>query len=76
MATSVRFTEDNSIQHEIDNINRIENSIKSKPTIRDLKETVSLLKDFGIKIDISEIPDFYNVAALQRWRVAIISRRV
>ena len=65
-----------SIQHEIDNIKRIEDSIKAKPTEKDLKETIRLFKDFGIKMNIEEIPEFCNVAALYRWRVAVIDSRI
>ena len=70
------FEEYRSIQHDIDRIRRIEDSIKVKPTEKDMKETIRLLKDFGIKMKIENIPDFCNVAALHRWRVAIINSRI
>ena len=56
-------------------IQHIEDIVKAKPTLRDLKQTVKLLGDFGIHISIEDIPDCYNVAALQRWRVGKIQQR-
>lgn len=47
---------------------RIEREMKSKPKHSDLRDTVSLLKDFGIKIEISDIPDFKSLFDLERWR--------
>lgn len=70
------IVEERHLQHEIDRIKSIEDSIKIEPTNKDLKETVALFKDFDIDFDIKEIPDFKNVAALHRWRISIISNRL
>lgn len=70
------IVEERHLQHERDRIKSIEDSMKVKPTNKDLKETVALFKDFDIKFDISKIPDFKNVAALHRWRISVISNRL
>lgn len=56
------------ISHKREHIQRIEDSVKRKPTTKDLKETVKLCKDFGLKISIDEIPDLHSVCALEKWR--------
>lgn len=58
-----------NIEAKKDHIRRIENSVRRKPTDKDLKESVKLLKEFGIKIDVSEIPDLRSVCELEKWRV-------
>lgn len=70
------YNEYENIRYEIDRIKKIEDSVKAKPTIKDLKETIRLLEDFGIEMKIEEIPEFRNVAALSRWRVAIINSQI
>lgn len=57
------------IEVEKNNIRRNEDKRKSKPTDADLMETVQLLKDFGINIKISKIPDFSSMFELERWRL-------
>ena len=73
MRQDIETVEEKHLQHEINRIRQIEDSIKVKPTNKDIKETVALFKDFEINVDISEIPDFKNVAALRRWRISVIS---
>lgn len=63
----------NDIKHQIDHIRRIEESVKRKPTAKDLKETVKLCKDFGLKISIDEIPNLHSVCALEKWRIKRIT---
>lgn len=57
-------------------IKKIEESVKRKPCHSDLKETIRLLKDFGIKMTIEQIPDCRSVCELQRWRVGIIKNAI
>ena len=66
-----KFYENLEVQK--DHIRRIENQVKKEPTNSDLKESVRLLKDFGIVIVISDIPDFRSVCELERWRIKTIS---
>lgn len=73
MRQDIETVEEKHLQHEINRIRQIEDSIKVKPTNKDIKETVALFKDFEINVDISEIPDFKTVAALHRWRISVIS---
>lgn len=73
MRQDIETVEEKHLQHEINRIRQIEDSIKVKPTNKDIKETVALFMDFEVNIDISEIPDFKNVAALHRWRISVIS---
>lgn len=73
MRQDIETVEEKHLQHEINRIRQIEDSIKVKPTNKDIKETVALFKDFEINVDISEIHDFKNVAALHRWRISVIS---
>lgn len=61
------------IRHQIDHIRNIEESIKRKPTPKDLKETVKLCKDFGLRINIHEIPNLHSVCALEKWRIKKIT---
>lgn len=64
------------IEVEKNNIRRNEDKRKSKPTDADLIETVQLLKDFGINIKISKIPDFSSMSELERWRLKKIKERL
>lgn len=45
-----------NLDYERDKIRRIENQVKAKPTEKDLKIAISVLKDFGITATISDIP--------------------
>jgi len=76
MRQEIDTVEERHLQHEIDRIRQIEDSIKAKPKNKDIKETVALFKDFDIDFDVAEIPDFKNVAALHRWRISVISNRL
>lgn len=58
-----------SIEAQKNSIQRKEKIRKEKPTAADLKETVKILKDFGIKIAVSDIPDFSSAYELEKWRV-------
>lgn len=42
---------------------------KEKPTAADLKETVKLFDDFGMNVNMSEIPSFSSAYELEKWRV-------
>lgn len=64
-------TEDGTLK-DIERIRNIENSIKKAPSVSDLKETVHMLRDFGIKIEEEDIPEFATVAELHRWRLSKI----
>ena len=46
-----------NLDYERDKIRRIENQVKAKPTEKDLKIAISVLKDLGITATISDIPD-------------------
>lgn len=65
-----------NVDYERERIRRIEEQVKAKPTNKDLKNTVSILKDFGITITLSDIPDFKSVFALEQWRSKIIKQRL
>lgn len=58
-----------SIEAQKNSIQRKEKMRKEKPTAADLKETMKILKDFGIKIAVSDIPDFSSAYELEKWRV-------
>lgn len=62
-----------NIVQKRDHIQRIENQVKKKPTENDIKETIRLFKDFGFKIDKSEIPDCRSVCELSKWRIKKIN---
>lgn len=64
------------LEAEKQRIRRIEDQVKSKPTTKDLKSAVSVLKDFGIKIDISEIPDCRSVFCLEQWKAKKIKEKL
>lgn len=76
MIQDEEIIEENHLKHTIDKIQQIEDSIKIKPTKKDLKETIALFKDFEIDFDPAEIPDFKNVAALHRWRISVINKKL
>lgn len=63
-------------EYEKERIRRIEEQVKAKPTAKDLKTTVSILKDFGITISISDIPEMKSVFELEKWRAKIIKERL
>lgn len=65
-----------NLEVEKQRIRKIENEIKAKPSEKDLRNTVSILKDFGIKIDISDIPDCKSVFDLEQWRLKIIKENL
>ena len=46
-----------------------EKARKEKPTAADLKETVKLFDDFGMNVNMSEIPSFSSAYELEKWRV-------
>lgn len=54
--------------YERDKIRRIENQVKAKPTDKDLKTAISVLKDFGITATLSDIPDVKSVYELEKWK--------
>lgn len=55
-----------NLDYERDKIRRIENQVKAKPTEKDLKIAISVLKDFGITATISDIPDVKSVYELEK----------
>lgn len=58
-----------NLDYERDKIRRIENQVKAKPTEKDLKIAISVLKDFGITATISDIP-------LEKWKARLIKDRL
>lgn len=64
------------LQSKIERIKRLEDAVKRKPTKKDVKETISLLRDFGITIRQSDMLELKNVAELQRWRASVIKQRL
>lgn len=65
-----------NIDYEKDRIRRIENQVKAVPTQKDLKVAVSVLKDFGIRISISDIPDVKSVYGLEKWKAKLIKEKL
>lgn len=55
-----------NLDYERDKIRRIENQVKAKPTEKDLKIAISVLKDFGITATTSDIPDVKSVYELEK----------
>lgn len=58
-----------SIEAQKSSIQHKEKARKEKPTAADLKETVKLFDDFGINVNMSEIPSFSSAYELEKWRV-------
>lgn len=65
-----------NLDYERDKIRRIENQVKAKPTEKDLKIAISVLKDFGITATISDIPDVKSVYELEKWEARLIKDRL
>lgn len=58
-----------SIEAQKSSIQHKEKARKEKPTVADLKETVKLFDDFGMNVNMSEIPSFSSAYELEKWRV-------
>ena len=58
-----------SIEAQKSSIQHKEKARKEKPTAADLKETVKLFDDFGMNVNMSEIPSFSSAYELEKWRV-------
>ena len=56
-----------NLDYERDKIRRIENQVKAKPTDKDLKTAISVLKDFGITATLYE---------LEKWKARLIKERL
>lgn len=65
-----------NLDYERDKIRRIENQVKAKPTEKDLKIAISVLKDFGITATISDIPDVKSVYELEKWKARLIKDKL
>lgn len=65
-----------NLDYERDKIRRIENQVKAKPTEKDLKIAISVLKDFGITATISDIPDVKSVYELEKLKARLIKDRL
>lgn len=65
-----------NLDYERDKIRRIENQVKAKPTEKDLKIAISVLKDFGITATISDIPDVKSVYELEKQKARLIKDRL
>lgn len=65
-----------NLDYERDKIRRIENQVKAKPTEKDLKIAISVLKDFGITATISDISDVKSVYELEKWKTRLIKDRL
>ena len=65
-----------NLDYERDKIRRIENQVKAKPTDKDLKTAISVLKDFGITATLSDIPDVKSVYELEKWKARLIKERL
>jgi len=64
-----------NLEAEKARIRRIEDSVRKKPTQYDLKETVKILRDFDIKIAITDIPtNLKSICELERWRRSLIKK--
>lgn len=61
-----------SLENQKKHIRRIEESVKKKPSSKDKRDSVKILKDFGITIDESDIPNLRSVCELEKWRIRII----
>ena len=46
--------------------------LKSKPTDENIQETYQMLRDFGLRIKKSEIPEKETIGSLERWRLQVI----
>lgn len=57
-----------SIVAHRNSIQRKEQARKEKPTNSDLWETRKILCDFGIIMEIEDIPDFSSAYELEKWR--------
>lgn len=64
------------LNYERNRIRRIENQVKAKPTEKDLKTAISVLKDFGITATLSDIPDVKSVYELEKWKAKLIKERL
>ena len=67
-----------NLDYERDKIRRIENQVKAKPTEKDLKIAISVLKDFGITATISDIPFDGPISTTQvgKWKARLIKDRL
>lgn len=65
-----------NLDYERDKIRRIENQVKAKPTDKDLKTAISVLKDFGITATLSDIPDVKSVYELEKRKARLIKERL
>lgn len=65
-----------NLDYERNKIRRIENQVKAKPTEKDLKIAISVLKDFGITATISDISDVKSVYELEKWKARLIKDRL
>lgn len=65
-----------NLDYERDKIRRIENQVKAKPTDKDLKTAISVLKDFGITATLSDILDVKSVYELEKWKARLIKERL
>lgn len=65
-----------NLDYERDKIRRIENQVKAKPTEKDLKIAISVLKDFGITATISDISYVKSVYELEKWKARLIKDRL
>lgn len=48
---------------------RSEKMRKEKPTSADLRETLRIFDDFGMRMSINKIPRFSSAYELEKWRV-------
>ena len=49
-------------------IRRLENERKNPPTLKQYREVLNTLRDFGIKISLKDIPEFSSFGDLERWQ--------
>lgn len=57
---------------EAKQIKKSEDSRKQKPVKRDYVNVVSVLRDFGIRVTLKDIPKFNTKAELDRYRRNVI----
>ena len=55
-------------------IKHIEDQVRRKPTDKDYRKVTKLLKQFGIHIDATSIPECRSVGELERWQRATIKK--
>lgn len=67
MWNKVQLVEE-ELSYQREKIQRIERERKEKPTLKDYRKTIQVLKDFNIHVKLADIPEFRTKADLERWQ--------